>query len=234
MSAPYTSDYPVFYVTADLVVLTLRDGCFSALVVRRAQEPFAGRLALPGGFTQEGEDIEEAAYRELEEEAGLGRGDVVLEQLETFGAPRRDPRYRVVSVAWLALGQRMPVPTAGSDAAEAMFVPVDELLDADADLAFDHADILRRGVERARAKLEYTGVASAFCPPEFTVGELRAVYGAVWGVRLDPSNFHRKVTKAAGFLRPTGERTTRGSGRPAMTYTADPRVPLDPPIRRTG
>jgi 8-oxo-dGTP diphosphatase len=231
----YTSDFPVFYVTADLVALTLRDGQLNALVVRRAAEPYAGWLALPGGFTDEGEDVLDAAYRELQEEAGLGRGDVVLEQLHTFGAPDRDPRYRVVSVAWLALGADLPDPVAGTDAAEAFFLPVDALIsERPGNLAFDHEEILRVGVERARAKLEYTGLAAAFCPPEFTVGELRAVYEAVWGVELDAAKFHRKVTGAEGFLREIGEQTARGGGRPAHLYRANQSVDLYPPILRSS
>ena len=226
------SDYPPFAVTADLVVLTLRDEALQALLVRRSGKPYAGRWALPGGFTQVDEDIEDAAYRELAEEAGVGRGDVVLEQLRTYGAPRRDPRMRVVSVAWLALGADLPDPRAGSDAADARWVRVAEALAESRRLAFDHAQILRDGLERARARLEYSPLATAFCRPEFTVGELRAVYEAVWGAPLDPRNFHRKVTGAEGFLVETGERTPRGGGRPAMLYRAGPAERLSPPILR--
>ena len=228
---PYTSEHPPFAVTADLVVLTLRDGALSILLVRRGGEPYAGELALPGGFTHVDEDIEDAAYRELEEEAGVGRDDVVLEQLRTYGAPDRDPRMRVVSVAWIALGADLPEPVADTDAAEAMWLPVADALGHER-LAFDHTEILRDGVERARAKLEYSTLATAFCPPEFTVGELRGVYEAVWGVDLDPRNFHRKVTGADGFLVETGERTTRGGGRPAMLYVPGPAQQLHPPILR--
>lgn len=228
---PYTSEHPPFAVTADLVVLTLRDGALSILLVRRGGEPYAGELALPGGFTHVGEDIEDAAYRELEEEAGVGRDDVVLEQLRTYGAPDRDPRMRVVSVAWIALGADLPKPVADSDAADAMWVAVTDASEHER-LAFDHIEILRDGVERARAKLEYSTLATAFCPPEFTVGELREVYESVWGVRLDPRNFHRKVTGADGFLVETGERTTRGGGRPGMLYVPGPAQRLHPPILR--
>ena len=228
----FTSEHPIFSVTADLVVLTLRDGVFSVLLVRRGGEPYAGRLALPGGFVQEREDIETAAYRELEEEAGVGPGDVVLEQLRTYGAPDRDPRGRVVTVAWLAMGAKLPDPMAGSDAAEAMWMPVKEALGGGESLAFDQDDILRDGVERARAKLEYSGLGAAFCGAEFTVAELRGVYEAVWGYPLDKANFHRKVTGVHGFLRPTGEYTREGRGRPARLFSANSDVALNPPIMR--
>lgn len=229
----YSSNHPIFSVTVDLVVLTLRDDVFSVLLVRRGGEPHAGQLALPGGFVHEGEDLEAAAYRELEEEAGVGPGDVVLEQLRTYGAPDRDPRGRVVTVAWLAMGADLPEPQAGSDAADAMWLAVDKVLgDPKERLAFDHGEILRDGVERARAKLEYSGLGAAFCGPVFTVAELRSVYEAVWGRPLDKANFHRKVTGAEGFLRPTGEYTREGRGRPARIFTADSRVALNPPIMR--
>ena len=118
------SGYPSFAVTVDLVVLTLRDGELCALLIRRGVQPYVGKLALPGGFILQDEGIETAAYRELQEEVSVGRRDVVLEQLRTYGAPERDPRMRVVSVAWLALGANLPEPTAGSDAAEALWMPV--------------------------------------------------------------------------------------------------------------
>jgi 8-oxo-dGTP diphosphatase len=226
------SRFPPFAVTADLVVLTLRDGELLALLISRGAEPYAGKLALPGGFTHVDEDIETAAYRELKEEVDVGRRDVVLEQLRTYGAPGRDPRMRVVSVAWLALGANLPEPTAGSDAADAFWMSVRKALRRPKELAFDHAQILRDGLDRARAKLEYSTLATAFCPKKFTVGELREVYEAVWGTELDPRNFHRKVTGAEGFLIETGERTTRAGGRPAMLYRAGPAEQLHPPILR--
>jgi len=139
---------------------------------------------------------------------------------------------RVVSVAYLVLAPDLPVPTAGGDAAEARWVPAGEL--AAARLAFDHARILADGVERARAKLEYTPLAAEFCPPAFTVGDLRAVYEAVWGVPLDPRNFHRKVTGTSGFLEPTGEWAERGRGRPAQLFRRGPATRLVPAMLRAG
>jgi 8-oxo-dGTP diphosphatase len=228
------SQYPPFAVTADLVVLTLREGQLCALLIRRGGQPYAAKLALPGGFTHPDEDIETTAYRELQEEVNVGPDDVALEQLKTYGAPGRDPRMRVVSVAWLALVANLREPTAGSDAAEAFWMPMRKALRRPKELAFDHAQILRDGLERARNKLEYSTLATAFCPQEFTVGELREVYSAVWDVEIDPRNFHRKVTGADGFLVETGERTTRAGGRPAMLYRSGPAEKLYPPILRTG
>jgi 8-oxo-dGTP diphosphatase len=220
------ASFPAVAVTVDLVVLTVREDALCALVVQRGEEPFAGREALPGGFVRPDEDLSEAAARELAEETGLRPGH--LEQLGSYGAPGRDPRMRVVTVAHLALVPDQPAPIAGTDAAAARWAPVDELTG----LAFDHDRVLADGVERARAKLEYAPLATAFCPPEFTVAELRRVYEVVWGRPLDPRNFHRKVTGAAGFLEATGTTTTRDGGRPAQLYRRGPATLLHPPLLR--
>ncbi len=227
-----SADYPPFAVTVDLVVLTIRDDALCALVVRRGEAPFAGRWALPGGFVGPSEDLHTAAARELEEETGLAAEVVHVEQLRSYGAPERDPRMRVVSVAHLALAPDLPTPKAGSDAAAARWMLVLDLLSETTDLAFDHSGILEDGIERARAKLEYSSLATAFCPPEFTVAELRRVYEIVWGVEIDARNFHRKATTAAGFLAPTGASTTRDGGRPALLYRRGSAEHLQPPLVR--
>jgi 8-oxo-dGTP diphosphatase len=219
-------------VTVDLVILTIRDVELCVLLVRRGIPPYKGRWALPGGFVEDGEDLDRAAVRELAEETGTRLRGVHLEQLRTYGAPRRDPRGRVVTVAHLALAPDLPSPRAGSDAAHAEWVSVDEALAAGPKLAFDHEQILADGVERARSKLEYTPLGTAFCPPEFTVGELRRVYEAVWGHRIDPRNFHRKVTGSPGFLGDTGGRTNRDGGRPARLFRRGDTELLHPPLLR--
>ncbi|MGW1837486.1 NUDIX hydrolase [Streptomyces sp. BBFR2] len=249
---PYDpSAFPPFAVTVDLVVLTVRRHSLCALAVRRGEPPFQGRWALPGGFVRADEDLAGAAARELAEETGLHTHDPAdptapygahLEQLATYGDPKRDPRMRVVSVAHLVLAPDLPAPRAGGDAHSARWAPVETFLDQDpadgsdedtpAPLAFDHARILEDGVERARSKIEYSSLATAFCPQEFTVGELRRVYEAVWGVALDPRNFHRKVTGTPGFLVPTGGTTTRQGGRPAQLFRAGGATLLNPPMLR--
>lgn len=214
------------FVTVDLVVLTIRDGTLCALLVRRGIPPYQGRWALPGGFVLADEDLQAAAVRELREETGLTAAGH-LEQLRTYGAPHRDPRGRIVSVAHLALLPDLPAPTAGSDAAGASWRPLPV-----SRLAFDHDQILRDGVERARAKLEYTPLAAAFCPPEFTIAELRAVYEAVWGTTVDPRNFHRKVTTTDGFVTATGRRRAQPVGRPAELFRRGTAEVLYPPMLR--
>lgn len=224
--------YPAFAVTADLVVLTIKDDTLVALTVRRGGEPYLGAWALPGGFVRPDEDLDDAARRELAEETGLGPGAVHLEQLASYGTPERDPRMRVVTVAHLALAPDLPLPRAGSDAADARWTAVTDLLADPARLAFDHHRILGDGLERARAKLEYTPLATTFCPAEFTVAELRRVYEVVWDTRIDPRNFHRKVTGAAGLLEPLSTTTTRDGGRPARLYRRGPATVLSPPMLR--
>jgi 8-oxo-dGTP diphosphatase len=217
-----------FQVTVDLVVLTIRVQALHVLLVRRRYPPYRGRWALPGGFVEAHEDLGAAAARELAEETGIQALPGHLEQLATYGAPRRDPRGRVVTVAYLALVPDLPSPAAGTDAADAAWVAVP----AATRLAFDHARILADGVERARSKLEYTPLATAFCPPEFTVAQLREVYEAVWGAPLDPRNFHRKVTATDGFVEAVGASTGGGRGRPAQLFRRGATEVLYPPLLR--
>ncbi len=170
------------------------------------------------------EDLRGAASRALADRAGASSAIVHLEQLATYGRPARDPRGWVVSVAYLAFAPEMPEPAATGSTGTTRWVPAADLLNEPRRLAFDHHHILSDGVERARAKLEYSPLATAFCPEEFTIAELRRVYEAAWGQRLDPRNFHRKITGTPGFVEPVGQTTTRDGGRPAQLYrrgTAD-------------
>jgi 8-oxo-dGTP diphosphatase len=217
----------LFAVAVDLVVLTVRAGALSVLLVRRSGPPHAGELALPGGFVLPHEDLLDTAARQLAERTGLRVGGHHLEQLAGYAAPDRDPRGRVLSVGHLALVPDLPEPPPDADPTSGWHAVADV-----GPLAFDHARILADGVERARATLERTTLAAAFCPAEFTVSQLRGVYEAVWGTGIDPRNFQRKVTGTDGFLVPTGSRTSSGRGRPAQLFRRGPATTLHPAMLR--
>ena len=234
--ARFTSEYPVFYVTVDVVLFTLREDHLHVLVVERGEEPFLGWSALPGGFVGPEEDLGDAARRELVEETGVSADGLVLEQLRTFGVPGRDPRpHRVVSVAHLAVTSHPDDPQGGSDAAAARWAPVDQVAGT---LAFDHDEILATARERIASKLEYTPLAASFLPPRFTLAQLRGVYEAVWGVRIDPGNFQRKLRACPDFVTPTDKTTIPpgGRGRPAQLFRAvgNPLALLTSPIVRSA
>ncbi|MFH8612446.1 NUDIX hydrolase [Streptomyces sp. NPDC018029] len=222
-----------FAVTVDLAVFTVRDGALHVLLVERGQEPYAGRWALPGGFVLPEESAEQAAGRELAEETGIADvGRLHLEQVRTYSDPDRDPRMRVVSVAFAALVPDPPEVHGGGDAARAAWLPYSPA--GYRPLAFDHDRILADAHDRVGAKLEYTGLATAFCAPEFTLGELRQVYEAVWGAELDPANFRRKVVGTAGLVEavPGAARLTGGRGKPAALFRAGTATALHPPLLR--
>jgi 8-oxo-dGTP diphosphatase len=216
-------------LAVDLAILTVRGNLLQVLVIERGNEPYRGQIALPGGFLRPGEDLRPAAERELDEETGLSGSALHLEQLATYGGPDRDPRGRVVSVAYLAIAPDLPIPRAGSDAQSARWAPVAEVRGR---LAFDHDMILSDAVERARTRLEFTTLATAFCGQTFTIGDLRNVYEVVWDMPLDPRNFSRKVVHSEGFVGPTGTRRIPETGRPAALYRRGPARTLHPPILR--
>lgn len=224
---------PTVMLAVDLVILTLRDSRLHVLLVERGVEPYKGAWALPGGFLSHAEeDLTAAAHRELAEEADMDVEALHLEHLDVYGTPGRDPRGRVVSVAYLAIAPGLPEPTAGTDAAGARWQSTDQVLCGELELAFDHRKIVADGVERARAKLERSSLATAFCGPTFTITDLQRVYEAVWGITLDPRNFYRKVQKSSGFIIAADTDRKVTAGRPARLFKAGPRKDLYPPMVR--
>jgi len=198
-------------VTVDLVIFTIQSEKLKVLLVKRGIPPFKGQFALPGGFVHEDESLEDAAVRELREETGVA--DVYLEQLYSFGEPGRDPRERVITVAYYALiSADRSALAAGTDAAEAAWWPVGKL----PALAFDHQEILDYALERLRNKLEYTTVGFQLLPPKFTLTELQGIYESILGKKLDKRNFRRKI-ELLKILKPTSE-YRRGEQRPARLY----------------
>ncbi len=198
-------------MTVDIVIFTLREGSLQVLLVKRGVPPFEGQYAIPGGFIRGDESIEEAALRELHEETGLR--NVFLEQLYTFGDPKRDPRGRVITVAYYALiaSDKLSL-VAGADAAEAQWFPASSV----PPLAFDHKSILDYALERLRNKLEYTTVGFQLLPEKFTLGELQAVYEVILGRPLDKRNFRRKLA-LLGILKPLREWQRTGR-KPAQLF----------------
>ena len=235
VAAPYDpSQFPAFAVTVDVVVLTMSEGTLQVLLIRRGVAPFEGMWAIPGGFKRPYETLDEAAKRELGEETGVDSANL-LTQFGAYGDPGRDPRMNVVTVAYLAVLRKVGVVVAGTDAAHAALIPVSDALNGTIKLAFDHARIVRGAVERVRADLDLTGVATAFVGPTFTIAELRAVYEAVWAVRLDGANFRRSVVAEDGWVIPTGRRARPGApgGKPAELYRAGRMWKYGSPVRRS-
>lgn len=208
----YSYNQPRPSLAVDIVVFTIRENRLHLLLIRRASEPFQGSWALPGGFVHMDETLEEAANRELSEETGIQ--EAYLEQLYTYGEPQRDPRGRVVSVAYFALiPADAPVRSeGGSDTSQARWFPIDDL----PTLAFDHNEIVAYALRRLRYKLEYTAVGFELLPEEFTLTEIQQTYEIILGEALDKRNFRRRML-ASGIIEPT--RFKRGGGgRPAKLY----------------
>ncbi len=207
--------YPRAALTVDCVVFGFDEGDLKVLLIERGLEPFKGRWALPGGFVRVDETVDAAARRELQEEAGLT--DVFLEQLYTFGAVDRDPRERVVSVAYYALVKLSEhAAKAATDAANAKWFPVAKV----PKLAFDHGDILKIAVERLKGKVRYQPIGFELLPPKFTLSQLQHLYEAVLEAELDKRNFRKKVL-SFGLLVPLKETLMLGRHRPAQLFRFD-------------
>ncbi|MGU3667709.1 NUDIX hydrolase [Methylobacterium sp. A49B] len=219
-------------LAVDLVLLGIHEGRLAALLLRRSQQPQAGLWALPGGFAGIAETLDAAAERVLRDKAGIGRAR--LEQLYTFGAVDRDPRMRIVSVAYLALlpeaafaealaggaglaAATLVVPWAGEAGGPVSAVTEDG---APLTLAFDHADILALAVKRLRGKLDYTDVGFALLPEHFTLRQLQDVHAAIRGAPHNKSAFRRRM-RDRGWIAPTGAREAGTAFRPAELFRFD-------------
>ena len=210
----YQYEYPHPAVTTDIVVFTIRHQSLKVLLIKRAEDPHLGSWALPGGFVGIAEGLDAAAERELGEETGVT--GVYLEQLYTFGKPNRDPRERVITVAYYALipSDRLQIRAATDTEAVGWFA-LDEL----PSLAFDHQTILDMALERLRAKLDYSTIAFQFMPHEFTLTELQSVYELILGEPIDKRNFRKRIL-ALHAVEETGQERREGAHRPARLYRA--------------
>lgn len=198
-------------VTVDLLIFAIDKSSLKLLLIKRRDHPYKDMWAIPGGFVKMVESLEAAAKRELKEETGIT--DVYLEQLKTFGAPKRDPRTRVITVAYLAL---LPSPDisfkAGSDAKEAAWHSVDKM----PELAFDHADIIAVALERLRGKVKYSNIVFSLMPVEFPLSLLQKTYETVLGHKLDKRNFRKRML-SLGILESTNK-TDTGAHRPGQIF----------------
>lgn len=217
----YSYEYPHPAVTVDIAIFTIRNDELKILLIKRAQDPYQGEWALPGGFVNPDEGLEAAARRELAEETGVS--GVFLEQLYTFGKPDRDPRERVITVTYFAL-----IPSdklelrAASDAEGVSWFGFKEL----PALAFDHAEILDMALQRLAAKLEYSTIAFQLMPETFTLTELQNVYELITREEIDKRNFRKRVL-ALDVIEPTGGEKREGPHRPAKLYRVIDRSKVD-------
>lgn len=211
----YTYKYPHPAVTVDGVVFGYDEADLKVLLIQRRNAPFKGKWALPGGFVNIDEGLDEAARRELAEETGIGK--LYLEQLYTFGAPKRDPRERVISVAYYALVKLTDhAVKAADDAMDARWFPVAEL----PPLAFDHADILGVALRRLKGKIRYEPVGFELLPEKFPVSELQRLYETILEQTLDKRNFRKRIL-GMGLLKDTAERQRGVAHRAARLYRFD-------------
>ena len=248
-------------LAVDVVLFTIVEDQLNVLLVERETEPFRGSLALPGGFVLADETLEQAALRELKKETGVGTLNPVpgnprhprhrsrqiashrssaqaesknlfLEQLETYGNPDRDPRGRVVTVAFWAVMAGLTRVQGGSDAARAELVPVAGIESREVEIAFDHERIVHDAVRRVQSKLRYSTLANRFCPPKYTISQLREVYNCLWETELDEGNFQRKVRSSPDFVVELEDTRTFGEsgGRPARLFTQGNAYYLNSPI----
>lgn len=203
-------------VAVDLVVFTAVKDQLQVLLVQRKDWPFKGRWALPGGFVREHEGLMAAAQRELEEETGVS--DVYLEQLRAFGDPDRDPRTRVITVAFYALilSERLKMQASG-DAGEVRWWSIYEL----PELAFDHDTILDLALTRLRNQIMTTRVAFRLLPEKFTLTEIQKLYEIILGKALDKRNFRKKIL-STGVVLETSETVLKGRHRPARLFRFNP------------
>lgn len=213
---PHTYEYPRAALTVDCVIFGFDESALKVLLIQRGLKPFKGKWALPGGFVRVEEELDHAARRELEEETGIQ--DVFLEQLYTFGTVDRDPRERVVSVAYYALvKQASREPKASTDADDAQWFTVGDM----PPLAFDHAKIFEMALQRLRGKLRYEPIGFELLPTKFTLSQLQRLYETVLGVELDKRNFRKKIL-SFDLLVPLDETYREGAHRPAQLFRFDP------------
>jgi 8-oxo-dGTP diphosphatase len=201
-------------IHVDIALFTVLDGVVKTLLVRRTNEQFIGEWIIPGGCVTNDESVDEAARRELLEKTGIE--NIYMEQFHAFGAPGRDPRKRMVAIAYLALIDAIKIHllTKTQKTDKAVWADITDL----PELGFDHKDILKSAVDTLRRKLMNSNLAAEVMSKQFTLPELQGVYEIIMGTKLDRRNFRRKFLKM-GLIRATGDTIIDGAHRPAKLYT---------------
>ncbi len=204
--------YEQLGITVDLAVFTVNNNKLKVMLAKRAEDPFRDHWSIPGGFLLLGESLDAAACRVLDEKTGVK--NVYMEQLYTFGAPDRDPRARVITVAYFALipWENLNQPES-KKITDLTWASVDQL----PKLAFDHKAILKYAVNRLRAKASYSNIVYGLMPEQFRLSELQTIYEIIVNDKLDKRNFRKRML-ATGLLQETGEKDITGAHRPAMLY----------------
>ena len=203
------------HISVDVAALTVENDTLKVLTIECASDPFRGQRALPGGLLHNNETTEDGALRKLKEDTHLKPPKKYLEQLKTYGPLERDPRGPVIAIVYLILLPPHEAQLSPSLPSRAQWQPVSQFADRTT-LAFDHNFVLEDAIERARSKIEYTPIATSFCPEEFTISQLRKIYEAVWNTKVEPRNFNRKI-QAAHILESTGKKE-QSIGRPAELF----------------
>lgn len=199
-------------VTVDVLFFTIKEGKLQVLLIKRAAWPYQGYWALPGGFVKMDEDLETAAAREIFDECGVK--NLFLEQLFTFGEPKRDPRTRVITVAYYALAPSEDIKKVQVDEVkEAKYFPIDSL----PKMAFDHKKIVNVGFERLKSKIKYSNIVFGLLPNSFSLSEVQSIYEIIFGKKIDKRNF-RKWILSSGLLISTGKKKAGLAHRPALQY----------------
>lgn len=201
-------------VTVDVLIFTIKDDALKIILTKRGFEPYAGQWAIPGVFVNLDESLEDAASRALKEKTGVEIEKVYLEQLYTFGDLDRDPRSRVVTVAYFALSNNYKMaPIASPSVQELDLFPVNKL----PKLAFDHKEIIEKALHRLRSKIEYSNIVQGLLPEKFRLSDLQKTYEIILDAKLDKRNFRKKML-GLKLLEPVGEKDIQGAHRPAMLY----------------
>ena len=223
-----------FGLTVDIVVLTIHNGKLRVALIERGEEPFRNHWALPGGPVRPDESLIDAAKRVLKVETNIAvSGRERLKQFRSYYDPDRDPRMNVTTTVYWTIVNNLPDTKEGGSAKKVEIVPVREVETGRRKLAFDHKGIIKDGASVLRRTLEDTTVATRFCPPTFTISDLREVYNIVWNTELDAGNFQRKVKQSEGFLKPLEKRRDHcTSGRPPALWKAGPARTISPPLTR--